>query len=394
MPVDDLWYASQRDASGQRQATLRHGRGKRWRVRWIDDQGRHRTQAFARRPDAERHDALMRAAVHRGDYIDPVASKTTIDVYSIQWRGQQLWDPATSELVERAVRLHILPMLGRLQVGQVRTSHVKAWVKDRAVALAPTTLRVVYSYLVAMFGAAVLDRLIGVSPCNRTVKLPDVMRGELLVPTGEQVEALGRALPVRYGAQPTLAAATGLRQGEVWGLELRHVDLQRREVRVEQQVKVTKERPRPYLAPPKTTTSHRTVELAHVGVEALRRHLERFSPDEVEIDDLTNPRRPVRRTARLVFTNARGEPIRRSGWSHIWTPAVAAADLPKGFGFHGLRHFFATALIFGGANVKTVQLALGHATPTTTLNTYVGLWPDAVDTTRVLVDAAFGRPAR
>lgn len=331
----------------------------------------------------------MRAAVHRGDYIDPAASKTTVDAYSALWRGQQLWDSATSELVERAFRLHILPALGRLQIGQVRTSHLKTWVKDRAATLAPTTLRVVYSYLVAMFGAAVLDRLIGISPCNRSVKLPDVVRGELFVPTAEQVEALGQELPIRYGVQPTVAAATGLRQGELWGLELRHLDLRRREVRVEQQVKVTRERPRPYLAPPKTTTSHRVVELAQVGADALQCHLERFPPAEVEIDDLTNPRRPVRRTARLIFTNAKGEPIRRSGWSHTWTPAVAAAGLPKGFGFHGLRHFFATVLIFGGANVKTVQLALGHATPTTTLNTYVGLWPDAVDTTRALVDAAF-----
>lgn len=67
--------------------------------------------------------------------------------------------------------------------------------------------------------------------------------------------------------------------------------------------------------------------------------------------------------------------------------------MPAGFGFHGLRHFYATALIFGGANVKSVQTALGHSTPTITLNTYVGLWPDAMDTTRALVDAAFGRSA-
>jgi len=54
---------------------------------------------------------------------------------------------------------------------------------------------------------------------------------------------------------------------------------------------------------------------------------------------------------------------------------------------------FATVLIFGGANVKTVQLAMGHTTPTITLNTYVGHWPDALDRTRSLVDAALGPAA-
>jgi hypothetical protein len=45
-------------------------------------------------------------------------------------------------------------------------------------------------------------------------------------------------------------------------------------------------------------------------------------------------------------------------------------------------------LIFSGASVKTVQIALGHSTPVVTLNTYVGLWPEQIDRTRTLVDAA------
>jgi hypothetical protein len=40
--------------------------------------------------------------------------------------------------------------------------------------------------------------------------------------------------------------------------------------------------------------------------------------------------------------------------------------------------------------VKTVQVALGHSSPTVTLNTYVGEWPEAVDRTRVIMDDALG----
>ena len=64
--------------------------------------------------------------------------------------------------------------------------------------------------------------------------------------------------------------------------------------------------------------------------------------------------------------------------------------LPPGWGFHGLRHYYATLLIHAGASVKTVQLALGHSTPTITLNEYVHEWPDALDRTRSLVDAELG----
>jgi integrase len=91
-----------------------------------------------------------------------------------------------------------------------------------------------------------------------------------------------------------------------------------------------------------------------------------------------------------VLTNERGEPVHRASWSHVWAPAVAAAGLPRGFGLHGLRHFFATSLIHAGSSVKTVQVALGHSSPTVTLNTYVGQWPEAVDRTRQIMDAALG----
>jgi integrase len=43
-----------------------------------------------------------------------------------------------------------------------------------------------------------------------------------------------------------------------------------------------------------------------------------------------------------------------------------------------------------GASVERVQFALGHSTPTVTLNTYVHEWPDVLDRTRSLVDAVLG----
>ncbi len=101
---------------------------------------------------------------------------------------------------------------------------------------------------------------------------------------------------------------------------------------------------------------------------------------------------PRTRTASLVFTNTAGRPIYRANWSHSWAPVARSVGLPSGTGYHALRHYFATLLVFSGASVKTVQMALGHSTPTITLNTYVGLWPDQLDRTRSLVDAALLAP--
>jgi integrase len=68
------------------------------------------------------------------------------------------------------------------------------------------------------------------------------------------------------------------------------------------------------------------------------------------------------------------------------------------FTLHDLRHFYASGLIADGCDVVTVQHALGHSTPTVTLNTYSHLWPKAEDRTRAaatgLMSAAFADSVR
>lgn len=391
MAVDDLWYRRGRDPeSGGRLPTKRHGRGKRWRVRWVNPEtGRWQTELFDRRADAERHDANMQADISRGQYVDPRAGRLTVAEFAEQWRKSQLHRSSTAERVERAIRRHVVPVLGSLPLAAVRNSHIKGWVKDRARYMEPSTLAVIYNgTLVPLFNAAVADKRIGGSPCV-AIRLPEIPDARYYIARPEEVHALAAALPERYRAIVYLAAGCGWRGGEIFGLERDSVDFAAREIHVRHQLTVISGRG-PYLAPPKTKTSRRTNELPRVTAGELRRHLEEFPCASEEIDDETDPRRPARRLARLVFTRGDGRPIHRADWSHIWRPAVERAGLPKGFGLRDLRHYFATVLIFGGSNVKTVQLAMGHTTPTVTLNTYVGYWPDAVDQTRTLVDAALG----
>ncbi|MGH3798558.1 MAG: tyrosine-type recombinase/integrase [Pseudonocardiaceae bacterium] len=389
MPVDDLWFSSRRayDSDGLKlpaTPTKRHGRGRRWRVRYTDDAGAKVQRLFGRKPDAQRFDAAVRTDVDRGVYIDPGDGAQSFADYAAAWQAAQLYRGSTAELVERTFRRHVNPVLGQLAMSRVRSSHVQAWVKG--VDLAPGTTRIAYSYLVAMFGAAVRDRVIATSPCVG-VTLPALDKVEHLVLTPVQVHKLARALPKRYRALVYVGAGCGLRHGEALGLEVGHVDFLRREVHVVQQLTVRSRRS-PYLGPVKTRASRRTVELPKVTADALAEHLAAFAPAAVDVVDETDPRNVRTRAAALLFTTQTGRPIHRATWSHLWRPARVAAGLPEGTGYHALRHYFATLLIHAGASVKTVQMALGHSTPTVTLDTYVGLWPDQIDRTRTLVDEA------
>jgi len=59
--------------------------------------------------------------------------------------------------------------------------------------------------------------------------------------------------------------------------------------------------------------------------------------------------------------------------------------LPDGFRFHDLRHYYASALIAAGLDVKIVQTRMRHASAKTTLDVYGHMWPDSDDTTRAAI---------
>ena len=67
---------------------------------------------------------------------------------------------------------------------------------------------------------------------------------------------------------------------------------------------------------------------------------------------------------------------------HRWRTLRKGAGVGDGIRLHDMRHFYASGLIAAGCDVVTVQRALGHASATTTLNTYSHLWPTAEDRTR------------
>jgi len=167
------------------------------------------------------------------------------------------------------------------------------------------------------------------------------------------------------------------------------VDFLRRTAAVRQQLLALSGEPM-CVAPPKTATSHRVNELPEVARLALARHIELYAPAERLIWDRTDPRKPVQRMARLLFTTASGAPVHPASWAKLWRTAADKAGIPPGVGVHCLRHYRASLLIHAGKSVKEVQLAMGHTTPMITLNTYVGMWPEDAGSTRSIVDAALG----
>lgn len=337
-------------------------------TRWRTPEGQSRCKTFKRKGDADRYATKIESDKLSGAYVDPQAGKILFKHYGERWRAVQVHRPSTAAQVETNLRRHVYPFLGHRPIGAIRTSEVQAWIRGRSEVLSAGTVELVYRFVVSIFRAAVADKVIAATPLV-DIKLPRAEVHHIEPLTTETVQALIDSIPVRYRALVILAAGTGLRQGECFGLTVDRVDFLRRQLRVDRQLLLLP-RHRPMLAPPKTKTSHRTIPLPEVVLEALATHLSIFGdgPD------------------RLIFTDDGGDPISRTDFSRIWRPTVAKAGAPTGTGFHALRHYYASLLIRHGESVKTVQARLGHATAAETLDTYSHLWPDSEDRTRAAVD--------
>jgi integrase/recombinase XerC len=154
------------------------------------------------------------------------------------------------------------------------------------------------------------------------------------------VEAKGRegALGARDRALLEVLYATGLRVSELVSLGLDDVDLSARQVRT-----VGKGR------------KERVVPFGQPAAAALREWLK-------ERAGLA----PGAAAAEFVFLNARGGRLTDRSVRRILDRAVASAAVSRHVSPHALRHSFATHLLAAGADLRSIQELLGHASLSTT----------------------------
>ncbi|MEU7904788.1 hypothetical protein [Actinoplanes sp. NPDC049118] len=145
------------------------------------------------------------------------------------------------------------------------------------------------------------------------MKLPELPVEEVVPLLLDQVEALADAVPARYRGLIATDVGSGLRQGQAFGLEVPHVDFLRRTIKVEQQIQPAAGGG-VVICPPKNRYSYRMVPVGQVAVDELAAHLAEFPAQDVEVLDITG-RRPVTRTARLIFTDDGGRPLHRGSFN-------------------------------------------------------------------------------
>ena len=284
--------------------------------------------------------------------------------------------PKTLTRYKQMLDQRILPEIGHIKLSDINRNHiVKMYdtmmqegsrLDSKDGGLSSKTVLHHHRLLSKIFNTAVLWELIVTSPI-KMVKPPKVVRKVASFYDDEQVLELIKCLGMlddsqyKYKVLTMLALFTGMRRGELMGLEFKDIDYEKKTISISRTSQYlpgkgvfTKE--------PKTELSKRIIAIPDTIIALLKDYK---LHQENEISKLGNLGKHTDR----LFTTWDGSPMNPDTVTDWFAKFIKKHHLPH-ITFHGLRHTNVSLLIADGVDVRTIASRVGHANPTTTLNLY------------------------
>jgi len=256
---------------------------------------------------------------------------------------------------EEITRLHLKPTIGSVRLDKLNALEVQSLYRSKLDSgLSPRTVQIIHATLYKALKQAVRWSLVPRNVCEVVVP-PRVPKSEIHPLDARQAKKLldtARDTQLYYYPLYVLAVTTGMRSGEILGLQWRDVDLDAGRLQVRRTVF------NGAVSTPKTARSNRGMKLSKIAVEALRQHP---------------------RSSEWVFSSKKGTSLSvHNLHNRSWKTLLKVAGLPN-VRFHDLRHTCATLLLSKGVHPKLVQELLGHSSIEITLDTYSHVLPSMGD---------------
>src|SRR6266852_3794290 len=352
-------------------------KGKAWKFRWreVQTDGSIRRKSIVIGPLAEfPNESAAQAAV---DVIRLTVNKQTpqqllknvsFEALVTHYREHELPDifhkrkPAsgsademqksysTQYAYEIYLKLWILPRWRSYRLSEVKAVDVEAWLKS--LPLARGSKAKIRNLMSALYSHAIRwewaekNPIKSVRQSAKRMRTPDVL-------TPEEITALLAKLPEPLRTACELDAFTGLRRGELIGLQWQDVDFENLLLHVRRSVVMRVE------GIPKTEASAKDVPLDSALAESLLK-LKFKSPYQQPTDWVFAS--PEMKGKQPFWPDTM--------WRRYGKPAVTAAKITKRVAFHTFRHTYTTLLTQNNEDVKVVQELLRHANSRITLDLY------------------------
>ena len=284
-----------------------------------------------------------------------------IDFWFREFCSPRLKD-STKQTYGYRIYKQIIPNVGHIPLNELKTSDLQAFYASLKTdgrlirrdlnggALSDSHIRAIHTHCNASLNKAVEEGLIFRNPASEC-RLPSKRYAEMKVLTHAEIHRLlVQAKEEDMFEMFFLDLSTGLRRGELLGLQWDDVDFRKKNLHVRRQV--NRVDGKLAVNTPKTKRSARPVPLSDFTLYVLAEYKKSSSskwifPSPVNPD---NPREPSSVRKRL------SDILERAGCKHVR--------------FHDLRHTFATMALENGIDIKTLAEILGHNTVATTINTY------------------------
>ena len=291
-----------------------------------------------------------------------------ITTYLTDWLQDTAYPNMTQRTYEGyrdAIKRHIIPALGQIPLTQLKPQHIQRLYAGLLTSGKARTCEYCHFTLRKALRDAVKIGILARNPTD-ALQRPKVARREMSIMSDKDVHLfLEFARSTEYYPLFYTLLFTGLRRNEALALRWSDIDLLYTQLSVNRSL-LQLVKGQVGFSQPKTAKSRRVIALSPSIVSVLREHWEaqeKLSQTlELELSDND-----------LVFCHYDGTPYRPDTISHAWRKLAIKTGV--NVRLHDARHTHASFMLKGGVHPKVVQERLGHATISTTLDTYSHVVP-------------------